>query len=494
MSTNSVAGEATVLEKLKEAGKHSIIYGIGSVAQSAAGLLLLPILTGALSKEDFGAYSLIIMISTISSAIFYLGMSSALPRSYYDYKEDSDRRAVFTTAFLILLTGSFLQVTIGVFGSDFVSNLLFDSRRFGRAIYWALVAGALTSINGLLFSYLRMLRKSVSTIVYSLFSLFTSVGLTILLLKVYPDDLRMPFIAVAMAQTIIVLAFFVTDGRNALCLRFLPEELSRLVPYGVASVFASFGAVILEWMDRLYIGHFMTLADVGDYSAVYRVASLMNVLVILPFTQIWSPMMMEYRQHANIKELFSKVLSYFLLAGSMLIVGASMYSSELLGLLINSNISNQMVHIFGIFLLAILTLGALSIVVAGLFYERKISLLVYIYYLVVFVKIMVSYVLVPAYGLAGAAYSAFLCNLILVSIVYFISKRYFSFPINVKRVLGLATLVAVGLYVSEVFRHAGISGLYVRSIFLFVIIVCMVFCAIETKTLRKYARSIGVVG
>lgn len=105
--------ESSVRDKLKEAGKHSVIYGIGSIAQSAAGLLLLPILTGALSKEDFGVYSLIIMVSTVASAIFYLGMNSALPRSYYDYSTESDRRAVFTTAFVILLAGSLLQTLVG---------------------------------------------------------------------------------------------------------------------------------------------------------------------------------------------------------------------------------------------------------------------------------------------------------------------------------------------------------------------------------------------
>lgn len=56
--------------KLKEAGRHTIIYGFGSVVQSASGLILLPILTGSLSKEDFGAYSLILMADGIASAIF----------------------------------------------------------------------------------------------------------------------------------------------------------------------------------------------------------------------------------------------------------------------------------------------------------------------------------------------------------------------------------------------------------------------------------------
>jgi hypothetical protein len=44
VSDDVVHKESSVRDKLKEAGKHFVIYGIGSIAQSAAGLLLLPIL------------------------------------------------------------------------------------------------------------------------------------------------------------------------------------------------------------------------------------------------------------------------------------------------------------------------------------------------------------------------------------------------------------------------------------------------------------------
>jgi O-antigen/teichoic acid export membrane protein len=445
--------ESSVRDKLREAGKHSVIYGIGSIAQSAAGLLLLPILTGALSKEDFGVYSLIIMVSTIASAIFYLGMNSALPRSYYDYSAEDDRRAVFTTAFLILLAGSALQIGLGAVGGNGISTLLFDAARYGSAIFWALLAGALTSINGLLFSYLRMLRKSVATIVYSLVSLVGSVGLTVLLLQSYPDDLRMPFVAMAITQAAIVAAFLVLDGRRAMCLRVLPAELPRLFPYGLASIFASFGGVLLEWMDRLFIEHYMTLEDVGDYSAVYRVASLMNVLVILPFTQIWSPMMMEYRQHANIKELFSKVLNYYLLAGACVVSLAALFAGEVLDLLIRSGVSSELVWVFILLLVAILFSGTTNIFVAGIFYERKLSQLVYVYYGTAVVKLGFSGFLVAFFGLTGAAVSAIIAFLILPTAIHFMSRNYFSFPIQ-WTVLIRITLTMTAIVIGSLMLHS----------------------------------------
>lgn len=481
----SVSKESSVREKLKEAGKHSVIYGIGSIAQSAAGLLLLPILTGALSKEDFGVYSLIIMISTIASSIFYLGMNSALPRSYYDYSAEIDRRAVFTTAFLILLVGSMIQVVLGVVAGDSFSLLLFESDRFGGAIFWSLLAGALNSINGLLFSYLRMMRKSVATIVYSLVSLVGSVGLTVLLLRSYPEDLRMPFVAMVITHGAIFLTFILLDGRRALCRRVLPAELPRLIPFGLASIFASFGGVLLEWMDRLFIQHYMTLEDVGDYSAIYRVASLVNVLVILPFTQIWSPMMMEYRDHANIKELFSRVLIYLVLAGSLMISCATLFAEILLGILVNSEVSSEMLESFGVVMLAILVLGTLNIFVGGLFYERKISYVVYAYYFVAAAKLLISFLLVPRYGIAGAAYSALLCSCLLVLVIRLVSKRYFFFSIDYKKIGVLALFLLIALILSAQFTLTPGIGTTVRLLSFFVIALIMLLSTLEIGIIRK---------
>ena len=52
--------------KIREVGVHSLVYGFGSVAQSAVQFLLIPILTATLATAQFGAYSLIQMASVIA--------------------------------------------------------------------------------------------------------------------------------------------------------------------------------------------------------------------------------------------------------------------------------------------------------------------------------------------------------------------------------------------------------------------------------------------
>ena len=87
--------QKTISEKIKEAGKHGLIYGLGSIAQSAAGFFLLPLYAKYLLPHDYGVFSLIQMIGIVLGAIFYLGASSALPRSYFNYDDPEKRKKVF---------------------------------------------------------------------------------------------------------------------------------------------------------------------------------------------------------------------------------------------------------------------------------------------------------------------------------------------------------------------------------------------------------------
>ncbi|MDP1531512.1 MAG: oligosaccharide flippase family protein [Rhodoferax sp.] len=449
----SESKSTSIGSKLKEVGSHSIIYGLGSMAQSAAGLLLLPILTGALSKDDFGVYSMIVMASTIASAVFYLGITSALPRSYFDYASNEDRRAVFTTAFIILALGAVIQTLLGYYFGSTISKLLVRNSSYGDAVAWAFLGSSMGFINQYFFNYLRILRKSISSVVFSLISFIATIGLTLLLLHELPGSLIAPFQAIVCSQIIVMIIILIMYGKTAFIFKFKRNEVSKLVLFGGPIVVASFGLMIIDSVDRIIIERTLTLADVGAYSAVLKVAALINVLMIVPFTQIWSPMMMEYRSHSNIKDLFSRVLSVFLIVGGIILVGAALFAAEILSLLIQSGVNSAMISSFLIITLGTLIYGTTNILAAGLFYERKVFQSTYIYCSVATLKIGVSLLLIPLFGITGAAASTLFAYILIPVGIYALARRYFSFNIDWRKlfVLGMICFLPIiyGLVFSE---------------------------------------------
>lgn len=454
--------------KLKEAGRHSIIYGFGSVAQSLSGLILLPILTGALSKEDFGVYSLILMAIGIASAVFYLGMTSALPRSYFDYESIDDRRAVFTTAFIVLLAGALLQSVLGcLFGAE-ISNLLVGSNQYADAVCYALMGGAIGFVNTYFFGYLRLLRKSIASVLFSIISLIGTIYLSLYLLSLRPGSVVAPFEAMAYAQAIVALGFVLIYGKSAFILRITPRELPNLLHFGVASIVASFGGLLIDSLDRLMIQHFMGLADVGTFSAAMRVSMLINVILIMPFGQIWSPMMMEYRTKSNIGALFTKTFSVFMMLGGIVVIVGSLFATDLLPILIKSGMSAAVIYIFLTCMVGILIFSATNFVSAGLFYEHKVHLLPFAYYGVALLKFMGNLVLIPLFGLLGATLSAFLSYLALPVAVHALSKKFFAFNIEWRRLSVFVALVSPSLLYGYYSAFYPAANIVVRFVWLLV--------------------------
>jgi O-antigen/teichoic acid export membrane protein len=484
VKTNS---ESSVGSKIKEAGRHSIVYGLGSVAQSAVGFVLLPILTGALTKEDYGIYSLILMASALASAIFYLGMTSALPRSYFDYQSADDRRAVFTTAFIILLGGALIQIAAGYFGGQLISKALVGRDNYSIPIAWAFLGSAIGFINQYFFSYLRILRKSTASVIFSFIGLPGGIGLTVFLLAISPGDLTAPFKAIAWSQVGITAGFIGYIGKESFTFRINKDELLRLIPFGFASVVAGFGSILLEWTDRLIIENFLTLTDVGNYSAAFRIGTLINVLLIFPFTQIWTPMMMEYRAHSNIKELFAKVFYYLIVIGSVIVVGISLFVGDLLPFLIRSEINQQIGSVIVLVAIGTLIYGTTNIVSAGLFYNRKLFKLSYIYYSVAIIKICANFAIIPAYGIVGAAITNLATSILIPLGVYALARQYFSFAIDWSRLSILAVNLVIPLSYSLILVQHYYISLQIR-IALFLLICSLIYATCLTGAERQYFR------
>lgn len=425
----------SISNKLREAGLHTIIYGLGSVAQSASGLILLPILTSSLSGNDFGAYSLILMASSIANGIFYFGMTSALPRSYFDFESDEDRKSVTTTAFGILILGALLQSSLGYIYRIEISRYFLGDEIYSEALFYGFISGATVFINTFLFGYLRLVKKSFASVLFSLISLIGTVFLTIYFLNNRSEHAVAPFLALLYANIIVTFVFLITYGRSAFNLKIIKLEIPVLLNLGAASIIASFGGLVIDSLDRLMIQKYFGLVEAGQFSAAIRVGMLVNVLFVVPFNQIWAPMALENRHNKNINQLFTKVFTAYIMFGGLLSAIASIFSWQILSLLIRSGVNADMIYVFIGCLIGVLVMSATNFFSAGLFYERRVSLLSFAYYGVAIIKFVINLLLIPLAGLIGAVLSVLISSTLVPVLVRKISKKYFDFDVEWQRLI-----------------------------------------------------------
>ena len=88
---------------LQRLSKDTIIYGLSSVANKSASLLLAPIVTRYLGPEEFGIVSLIQLSASLFIIIAGLNLGSAVGYYFNATKNISERRSVLSTGYTFSL-------------------------------------------------------------------------------------------------------------------------------------------------------------------------------------------------------------------------------------------------------------------------------------------------------------------------------------------------------------------------------------------------------
>jgi O-antigen/teichoic acid export membrane protein len=478
---------------LKGSIKHFVVYGVGSVSQSGLQFLLLPLLTKSLGIAQFGAYSLILLISSAAGTIFFLGMTTAMPRSYFDYETSRDKRALFTLALIILLIGAAIQMALGFFCGSKISILLFGDETQSYAITIALFSSAFSFINQYLFTYLRLEKKSIAFTIFNLASLLISILFILFLLDKSINKIEATFEAILYSQIIISFAFLLIYNNKLFSLEIHNDEIKKLISIGWVTVVGSVSVILLEYMDKFIIHKYMGLDDVGIYYAAFKLGSLIQIIFILPFVQIWNPIMLEHRQKKNIKSIFNKAFSYYYITGVLIIIGFSLFIGDIYPLIIKSPLNLITIPVIIITMLGYFFNGITNIVSAGFFYERTFKKMMIVYYGLSFLKIGLNLHLIPEYGILGAAYISLIINIMIPCGIAICSRSLFSFHIDWKLVMR-ASLIASPALAAGILLSSNIDLIFswwIRA--LWVIASCVLiymYClpSSDKKIFKKYIK------
>ena len=435
--------EVTVNQVIKSVGKNSLIYGFSTALQPLAGFILLPLYSKYFEPSDYGIYTLIVLISTIFSTVFHLGINSAFARSYYDYENEEDRRRVFNTSFLLLIVGLILQVGICLLVSRHLSIAILDDEKYANLLVISVTSTAIVFLNTGLFNYLRVREKSLTYTVFSIISLVLSVSLTWYFLEYVNQDISSPIYSSIIVQSFILITLILFHYKLINLFDVNKKEIRILLQFGLPSIFAGIAVMIGEWADKFLINEFLTKSELGIFSMAFRIALLYNVIIAVPFALVWNPLMMKLRTHQDIVSIFNRVTFLYFGMSSLFIFGVYLFLEPVLTLL---SFDNKFADSFSYIplLMTAVALGSLqNIYSAGIIYARKPILIVYVYFFAGAINFICSYFAIIKFGLWGATFTFIVFKLISSLLIYFVSSKYFSFKIFSTEYIKLILLYAI---------------------------------------------------
>jgi O-antigen/teichoic acid export membrane protein len=416
--------------KIRELSRNITVYGLGDVAVSVINVLLLPVYVVYFSAADYGAIALLGVMEVVAKIVFRFGLDGSFMRFYYDCRDGRERQRLASTIFLFLLVLNGAIVAVMLAAAPWIAHALIGDRVYTAALRLMLFN---TFAIGFTFIPFHVLRVEQRTVTFSLLTLARSV-LTIVIRLALVIRLGMGVTGLYLADVIVtsiimavLVRWFVPMLRPIFSRQLLTETLAfglPRVPHAAAQQVSAVG-------DKLILRLFTTMENIGVYSTAVSVG-LTQKLFLSAFESAWAPFYYASVKEPDAPRVFRLVTTYGVAILALLTAGLSAAGTDALRAMthgrliapadprwsaVSSVIAWTAVGVFfqGVYLL---TSIGLNITKQTRFYPvATISAAA--------VNVGLNFLLIPRYGIVGAAWANGISYGVQAVLGYRLSQRYY---------------------------------------------------------------------
>lgn len=310
-------------------GRQTALYGLGLVAGRALSFLSLPVYTRLLTPADYGVIQLIEMTFDMLTILAGSRIGHGVFRFYHKAARDEDRKAVLSTALIVLFATYSLIAMAAWVSADTLSNLIFGSSQYVTAIRVAALSFPWGGMMGVSMGYLRLRDRASTFVLLGLLKSVIQLACVMLLLGVMGMDLTGVFVGTLVANTIVGTGVVVHLLR-ATGIRFETRAARDLVRFGLPLVATQVATFFTTFGDRYFLQDVVGEAAVGIYALAYSFGFLLFKIGYEPFNQVWGPMRFEVAHRADAGDVLRRT---FILMNVLLMtvaVGIGVFVSDLL--------------------------------------------------------------------------------------------------------------------------------------------------------------------
>lgn len=438
------------MSDIKTLVKQSSHYFFGQAAVLTAGFLSFPILTRIFSVSDYGIMSLATTTMFIAVAIVKFGMPNSIVRFYAEYCAAGQQFSFFTTIFTAI---SVFAVTIGFVS---ISGLHLLAYSFGdKKLVSVLSIVALLiitgSMNDILMSFLRAEQRTKLFNLIAISRRYLSLALGIAFAMYLAGGVKGFFVGqlVSGACILLVLLFVFKNKFHFKKEKNTKKILKSTLKFGFPLVWAEFGHLLLNYIDRFIIQFYLGAGALGIYTAGYNLATHITEALVYPInyaiTPIYMSILVEKGERAT-KEFFTKIFSYVLMILLPVVFGSIAVGRDMISVLASIKYLESY-NILSYVLVGQAIYACTIILNNGLFINKKTHIYNNIMIVTCIINILLNMIMVPAYGIEGAAQATLISYILFAIVVTFYSFREFSFDIDYRRIT-IYVLSSVIMFVS----------------------------------------------
>ncbi|MBU0894638.1 MAG: flippase [Nanoarchaeota archaeon] len=486
------------LEKnLKLIAKTSMVVFIGIFLSKLLMYIYKIIIARYFGPEIYGVFSLSIMVLGWILSFAALGLSEGFLRFvplYRGEKGANKIKSLFRFSMILLISTSIFSGLILFFLADFIAINFFHNALLGRFLkYFSFLIPAYL-LSTFFVSTLRSFEKiSLFSFLTNIFQNVIKVGSLGLFIFLGFKVNSVIFSYLVGIFSLLIVSYFVCKkktpeifGKSFLDKKAKSNIISDFFSYSWPLMFFSFSVSIFPWIDSFAIGFFKNVYDVGIYNAAVPIAFLLYFAPEI-FVQLFFPLITKEFSRKNldlIRELSKQVGKWIFALNLPFLLILIAFPGAIINLLFGPQYIEveQALRIlsFGVFLASIFRISDVLIAMKG---KSKIILINIV--VASTINLFLNFLLVPKYGLIGAALSTTISYVILSMMQMFEAKHYLSIvPLKreIIKILLVSMIPLTLLLIIKQFLPSTIMGIILQGIFFVLVYILLI---LSTKCLDK---------
>jgi len=483
------------LGTFKKLFQQTFIYGLATVLPRMLNVLMVPLYTHVLPKEEYGEVSIIFAYFVFFNVILAYGMETAFFRFYNKMKNS---REVLSTSGWSIVGTSLIFFTIAFLAQDFIAEITKIPLKYIQLAIWILFLDALVIIP---FTWLRAAEKPMRFAVIKLINVSINLGLNVFFLlyledlagennvfqSIYVPDFEISYIFISNLVASGVTLLLMLPFYFKIDFSFNSKLWRSMMSYAFPVLIAGLAFSVNEVFDRLMLDYLLpqdiARAEIGAYAACYKLALFMT-LFATAFRLGIEPFFFSHADAKNAKETYAIITKYFVVFGSFILIAVIVFIDLLKELLIQNSTYWEAMHIVPIILLANLFLGIYHNLSVWYKITDRTRYGGYISIVGALFTLVLNILLIPIIGYTGSAIATLVAYGLMMLLSYFYGRKYYPIPYNLKKIGGyLVISVLFSVFSFYVFR-----GNYFVGISLLLTFLVSVYFA-ERKQLIKIIQS-----
>ncbi len=357
-----------------------------------------------------------------------------------------DKKQNFSTPLVSLVLTSLLFSIVLFSSSRGLASLIGISAEYHTLIQYAAGVLLFDALATIPFAYLRMENRALT---------FASIRVINILLNVTCNVILI--VGFGMKAEGILLANLIASGVTfAILFRYVAQNFTwsfsiplyrELLKFGIPYIPAGLAGVAMQVVDRPILKALTDDATVGIYQANYKLGIFM-MLVVGMFDYAWRPFFLKHAAEEGAKALFSRVFTFFCAFMLGLFLALSLFISDI----VQINVAGKyLIHpdywsglgIVPWILLAYVFNGAYVNFVIGVYLQKQTKYLPYVTGAGALSNIVANLLLIPMYGIIGAAAATLICYGVIAAGIYAASRRFYEVRYEWSKIGRLVILTAL---------------------------------------------------